>query len=121
MGSRPSPTATRRAASCSISPVARYRPPTRRCRRDSSANWDQPLLAYADRDRIIPPEIQPLQLTLSGDPTVTVDGRVAASWQVEDGRIVITPHADLPRAAVREEALRDARFLEARPEVSFSA
>ena len=29
-------------------------------------NWDQPLLAYADRDRIIPPEVQPLKLTLSG-------------------------------------------------------
>ena len=31
------------------------------------AHWDQPLLAYKDRDRIIPPELQPLQLTLSGD------------------------------------------------------
>ena len=30
------------------------------------AHWDQPLLAYADRDRIIPPEVQPLKLTLSG-------------------------------------------------------
>ena len=29
-------------------------------------SWDQALLAYADRDRIIPPEILPLQLTLSG-------------------------------------------------------
>ena len=42
--------------------------------------WDQPLLAYADRERIIPAEVKPLQLTLSGDQTVTVDGRVAASW-----------------------------------------
>ena len=50
-----------------------------------------------------------------------MDGRVAASWTVEDGRIVITPHADFPRAAVREEALRAARFLDARPEVAFSA
>ncbi len=80
-------------------------------------SWDQALLAYADRDRIIPPEILPLQLTLSGAQTVIVDGRVAASWIVEDGRIVITPHADLPRAAVCEEALRVARFVEARPEV----
>jgi len=80
-------------------------------------SWDQALLAYADRDRIIPPEILPLQLTLSGAQTVIVHGRVAASWIVEDGRIVITPHADLPRAAVREEALRVARFVEARPEV----
>ena len=78
------------------------------------ANWDQPLLAYADRDRIIPPEIRPLKLTLSGDPTVTVDGRVAASWTMDDGRIVITPHTDLPRAALRDEALRTARFCRAR-------
>ena len=44
------------------------------------AHWDQPLLAHADRERIIPTAVQPLKLTLSGDPTVTVDGRVAASW-----------------------------------------
>jgi hypothetical protein len=34
---------------------------------------------------------------------------------------VITPHADFPRAAVSEEALRVARFVEARPEIVFSA
>jgi hypothetical protein len=84
-------------------------------------SWDQALLAYADRDRIIPPEILPLQLTLSGAQTVLVDGRVAASWTIEDGRMVITPHADFPKEPVREEALRTARFLEARPEVVFSA
>src|SRR3954447_11242811 len=38
------------------------------------ARWDQPLLAYADRDRVMAPEVQQLQLTLSGDQTVTVDG-----------------------------------------------
>ncbi len=43
------------------------------------SRWDQALLAYADRERIIPPAVQPLKLTLSGDQTVTVDGRVAAS------------------------------------------
>ena len=48
--------------------------------------WDQPLLAYAERERIIPAEVKPLQLTLSGDQTVTVDGRVAASWQLERDR-----------------------------------
>ena len=77
------------------------------------ANWDQPLLAYADRERIMAPEIQALQLTLSGDPTVTVDGRVAASWAIRDDVLEITPHADLSRAqrkAVREEAMRTARF-----------
>jgi hypothetical protein len=75
--------------------------------------WDQALLAYADRDRIIPPELLPLQLTLSGAQTVLVDGRVAASWTVEDGRIEVTPHTGFPRQAVREEARRTARFLSA--------
>jgi Winged helix DNA-binding domain len=81
--------------------------------------WDQPLLAYADRERIIPPEVRPLNLTLSGDQTVTVDGRVAASWQLERRargvRVVIAPHVTLPRRArgeIREEAERTARFCE---------
>ncbi len=59
------------------------------------------------------PEIQALQLTLSGDPTVTVDGRVAASWAIRDDVLEVTPHVDLSRAqrkAIREEALRTARF-----------
>ena len=79
------------------------------------AHWDQTLLAYADRERIIPTELKPLGLTLSGDPTVTVDGRVAASWSSEDGTLRITPHVELSRAArtaIREEALRTARFCE---------
>ena len=81
--------------------------------------WDQPLLAYAERERIIPPEVQPLNLTLSGDQTVTVDGRVAASWQLERGsravRVVVTPHVALRRGArgeIRAEAERTARFCE---------
>ena len=81
--------------------------------------WDQPLLAYADRERIMPPEVKPLNLTLSGDQTVTVDGRVAASWQLERGsravRVVLTPHVALRRSArgeIRAEAERTARFCE---------
>jgi hypothetical protein len=81
------------------------------------AHWDQVLLAYADRDRIMPPELAPLRLTISGDPTVTVDGRVAASWALshEDGTVTvsITPLADIPRAVraeLRAEAERVARF-----------
>ncbi len=82
-------------------------------------HWDQPLLAYADRERIMPPELAPLQLTLSGSPTCTVDGRVAASWALRrEGdavRVEITPHVDIPRsavAAIREEAERTARICE---------
>jgi hypothetical protein len=83
------------------------------------ANWDQPLLAYADRERIIPRAVQALKLTLSGDPTVTVDGRVAASWSIErEGdavRLTVTPHVEIRRAAraeIRTEAERTARFCE---------
>jgi hypothetical protein len=74
------------------------------------ARWDQPLLAYADRDRVIPPEVQPLKLTLSGDCTLTFKGRVAASWAMHGPKLTITPHTDFPRKAVTEEALRTARF-----------
>ncbi len=77
------------------------------------AHWDQPLLAYADRERVMAPEVQALQLTLSGDPTVTVDGRVAASWAIREDVLEITPHVELSRAqrkAIREEALRTAHF-----------
>jgi len=81
------------------------------------ARWDQPLLAYADRERILPAEVQPLRLTLSGDATVTVDGRVAASWGVQRQgaavQLTITPHVDIGRRAlgeIRSEAERTARF-----------
>lgn len=81
------------------------------------ARWDQALLAYADRERIIPLAVQPLKLTLSGDQTVTVDGRVAASWRLERGRkavkVSIEPHVDIRRSAraqIRSEARRAALF-----------
>ena len=80
-GWRRSPTATRAARSCSTSPAGRCRRPARACRCASSPRWDQTLLAYADRDRIIRPSCAPLKLTHSGDQTVTVDGRVAACWR----------------------------------------
>lgn len=69
-------------------------------------HWDQQLLAHADRERILPRELGPVGITLSGSPTVTVDGRVAASWELtrEDGRalVTVTPHAEVPRAARAE-------------------
>jgi Winged helix DNA-binding domain len=81
------------------------------------SRWDQPLLAYDDRDRIVPPQLQPLKLTLSGDQTVTVDGLVAASWKLERSarltRVAVTPHREIPRrahAGIRAEGKRIARF-----------
>jgi hypothetical protein len=83
------------------------------------SRWEQPLLAYADRDRIIPPELLPLRLTHSGDQTITVDGRVAASWKLERSarltRVRVIPHTHIPRRAhgqIRAEAKRIARFCE---------
>jgi len=83
------------------------------------ARWDQPLLAYAERERIIPLEVQPLKLTLSGDATVTVDGRVAASWRLRRKgnavKLSVTPHVEIRRSAraeIRAEAERTARFCE---------
>jgi hypothetical protein len=83
------------------------------------ARWDQALLAYADRERIIPAELAQLRLTLSGDQTVTVDGRVAASWQLQRARrsvkVVVEQHRSIPRVAraeVRAEGERIARFAE---------
>jgi hypothetical protein len=91
-------------------PRAKLPPATTKLPPRFLGNWDQPLLAYKQRDRIIPPEVVPLQLTLSGAPTVTVDGRVAASWEMDEGRMLITKHTDFDLEAVREEGLRTARF-----------
>jgi hypothetical protein len=81
--------------------------------------WEQVLLAYANRDRILPPELAPLKLGLSGDQTVTVDGRVAASWKLERAtrrvKLEIEPHLDIRRSAhpaIRAEAKRTAAFAE---------
>jgi len=83
------------------------------------ANWDQPLLAYAQRERILPAELAHLQLTQNGKPTVTVDGRVAATWSLERdvarARVSVTPLVEISRAArreIREEAKRVALVCE---------
>ena len=50
--------------------------------------WDNTLLAYADRSRIIPPEYRELICRRNGNilPTLLVDGRVAGVWRpVADG------------------------------------
>ena len=83
------------------------------------ARWEQSLLAYSDRERLIPLEVKQLKLTLSGDQTVTVDGRVAASWKLqrtgEAVQLTVTPHVEIRRSAraeIRAEAERTARFCE---------
>jgi hypothetical protein len=100
-------------------PGAPLPPPSTRVPVRLLAHWDQPLLAYADRERIIAPEAAPHNVTLTGVPTVAVDGRVAGSWEcARDGGhvlVTVTPFLELSRASRREiaeEAARTGRFCE---------
>ena len=77
-GSRRSP--TRRDGGCTTSRARRCRPPTHRCRRACSPTGTSRCSPTPTASASWPPRSQALELTLSGDPTVTVDGRVAASW-----------------------------------------
>ena len=52
--------------------------------------WDNVLLAYADRGRLVPPDYRPHVYRRNGDvlPTMLVDGYVAGVWHpTDDGRI----------------------------------
>lgn len=53
------------------------------------AMWDNTLLAYNDRSRVIPPHLRSLVTRNNGDvlPTLLVDGYVAGVWRHVDGRI----------------------------------
>ena len=53
--------------------------------------WDSTLLAYADRSRIIPPEVRKAVIRSNGDtlPTILVDGRVAGVWRPADPGIEV--------------------------------
>jgi len=77
------------------------------------AHWDQTLLAYHRRDRILPPELKHHQLTITGSPTITVEGRVAATWAYDE-RLTITPLIELTsgqRKAIRTEAKQVAELI----------
>jgi hypothetical protein len=54
--------------------------------------WDSVLLAYRDRDRVIPPEYRKQVTRTNGDvlPAVLVDGYVAGVWRGVDGGIEVT-------------------------------
>jgi Winged helix DNA-binding domain len=89
--------------------------------------WDNVLLAFKDRTRVLPEEHRKTVIRTNGDvaPTILVDGIVAGRWRVEDGRVVTEPFAPLPRPARRElddEAGRLEAFLADRrsgPETSW--
>jgi Winged helix DNA-binding domain len=78
--------------------------------------WDNVLLAFADRTRILPEEYRRAVIAMNGDvaQVFLVDGYVAGMWHVEDGRVVVEPFAALSRAVRREledEAARLEAFL----------
>ena len=55
--------------------------------------WDNVLLAYADRERMIPGALRPSIARSNGDilPTILVDGRVAGVWRpAPEGGIEVT-------------------------------
>jgi hypothetical protein len=80
--------------------------------------WDNVLLAFKDRTRILPEEHRKTVIKTNGDvsPTFLVDGIVAGTWRPEGGRVVTEPFAPVPRPARREleeEAERLETFLNA--------
>ena len=78
--------------------------------------WDNVLLAFADRTRVLPEEYRRTVIGSNGDvaQTFLVDGLVAGIWRVESGRVVLEPLARLSRSVGREledEAERLEAFL----------
>jgi hypothetical protein len=76
--------------------------------------WDNVLLAFADRTRVLPEEHRKQVIGVNGDvaQTFLVDGLVAGTWRVEEGRVAVAPFGPLSRAAKREAA-DEAQRLEA--------
>src|SRR5207244_5249254 len=66
--------------------------------------WDNVLLAFADRTRVLPEQYRKTVIGMNGDvaQTFLVDGFVAGTWRVENGRVVLEPFSPLPRSVRRE-------------------
>jgi hypothetical protein len=78
--------------------------------------WDNVLLAFADRTRVLPEPYRRKVIGANGDvaQTFLVDGLVAGLWRVENGRVLVEPFARLARSQrreVEEEAERLEAFL----------
>ncbi|MGY0235548.1 winged helix DNA-binding domain-containing protein [Longispora urticae] len=74
--------------------------------------FDNAILGYDDRDRIIDREHR--GLSVAGTRVVLVDGRVAATWTVEAGTVTVTPlgrFSRADRAEVAEQGRELASFL----------
>ena len=80
--------------------------------------WDNVLLAYADRTRILPEPYRRVVIKGNGDVAATflVDGFVAGTWRVEKRRVITTPFEALTESQQRdvdEEGARLQAFLTA--------
>jgi Winged helix DNA-binding domain len=66
--------------------------------------WDNVLLAWVDRARVLPEPYRKRVIRMNGDvaQTFLVDGFVAGTWRAENGRVVVEPFAPLSRASKRE-------------------
>jgi hypothetical protein len=75
--------------------------------------WDEVVLAYDRRERILPNEYRRRVIAKNGDvaQTFLVDGFVAGTWELERGRVVPAPFEPLP-TSVRRELADEARRLE---------
>ncbi|WP_067480033.1 winged helix DNA-binding domain-containing protein [Actinomadura hibisca] len=74
--------------------------------------FDNTILGYDDRSRII--DTAHRGLSVAGVRVVLVDGRVSATWNVEDGAVTVTPlrrFSQADRSAVAEEGGAMASFL----------
>ncbi|MZE67995.1 crosslink repair DNA glycosylase YcaQ family protein, partial [Streptomyces sp. SID5789] len=72
--------------------------------------FDNVILGYQDRSRIIDDEHR--GLSVAGARVVLVDGRVSATWTVEEGTVSVTPLRRLSRAD-RTEVAEEGRALAA--------
>jgi winged helix DNA-binding protein len=66
--------------------------------------WDNVLLAWADRTRVLPEPYRKRVIGMNGDvaQTFLVDGFVAGTWRLNGKRVVTQPFARLSRPAQRE-------------------
>ncbi|MFI6084939.1 winged helix DNA-binding domain-containing protein [Streptomyces sp. NPDC051217] len=74
--------------------------------------FDNAILGYHDRGRIIDDAHR--GLSVAGERVVLLDGRVAATWTVEDGTVAVTPlrrFSRADRASVAEQGRELALFL----------
>lgn len=76
--------------------------------------WDNLLLAFADRTRVLPEQYRTTVIRMNGDvaQTLLVDGLVAGIWRIENGRVVLEPFS-APSRLVRRELEDEAGRLEA--------